>query len=541
MIRCACLISSFSFWMILPVFGLPENDEAGIHESIQNISSLIGKKRFSEAIEDAKKAAARFPAQRPFVLLLAKAYLLDNNPVWALRTLYAWTAEHPSDEETVSWMAWIHLQIGQIKSAETQSMRFTNSEAASLVTRDYLFTAYLEYAGNHPSEARQNFKKAVGGVFAFPEDDVLAKQLGGALFPQWRGKYSLYYDFIAGYSARPALVSAFGENVEAQGSAFTGLTSSFRLDPLLTHPLRPIFTCQQSFLYYGDHQGPEPPSENSFFFPEFRLDLVWSLGNFKPVTSYACGAYLLNRAYLHPAQDTLWFESLLPKKSHWFHEYHRFEMDLAIARNLVVIGAFGKRWFNPMGRTRIENELTAVYRLPPLFRMETATALSGRYYPAQNNRYDITGGTLLLSMAHEAAPGWAASLNVAGSWDNYPRSSGFFHENHHRLDWLYLIKLGIHYEWLETIGFYGQYEFSSRKSNVSTERLDYDYKDHRFQLGIRGAFHAGVCPAPEKTENPERRITLPYSAVPGAADMMGPVRDLLRHREELRRGSTCLN
>jgi len=541
MIRRVYMITPFFLWMMVPVSALPACQTAEIKTIFSQISSLMEKERFSEAIESLKKARAIYSGQRPFVLLLAKAYLLDNNPVWALKTLYAWSDEHPSDGETASWIVWIHLQNGQLDKAEAQSRVFNSSDFAPLVTRDHLFSSYLELISRHPSQARDHFKKAVRSFSGFPEDCLLAEQMGNALFPQWKGRYGLTYDFNTGYSTHPSLASTFGENVKIWGSAFGGSVSAFRLDPLLTHPLRPVFTFQQSFLYYADSKGPEPPSNSSYFFPEFRLDLIWSLGSFKPVTSYAAGAYLLNSPYTYAPAKTLWLETFLPEQSHWFHEYHRFELDVPVGQNLALLGAFGKRWFNPMGRTRFENEFSAAYQLPPFLEMEAAAAISGRYYPAASRQYDIAGGTILLSIKRRFFPKWEVSLGTAGSWDDYPRSSGFFDERHERLDRLYLFHSGIHYECLETMMFYGEYEFAARQSNVSTAIADYDYQDHRFRLGIRGSFRTGICPSPEKSNMPGDRVMLPYTNVSNPGEALGQVRELLRHREDLRRGSTCLN
>jgi len=510
-------------------------------ETEARIGRLIDQGRLTEALGECKIAVSMFPQTRAFMLLLAKAYILDNNSVWALKTLYGWINDNPDDHEVRSWITWLHMQRGEMDKASAQSEQYRLAEWPSLISRDNLYQAFLALSAKDLRQARFGFKSAFSGQAGFPEDEALAGQIGAALFPQWQGKYHLTVSGVLGYSTHPSLAATFGEDVTAAGSPYSGLTASATIDPLLTYPVRPVIMFKQTASYYTENQGADKPSASSFFFPEFRVSFPWRAGFVEAAVAYASGAYLLNSRPPFSFPDTTWMEEFFSERAYWFFEYHRFEADLRISDGIAALYGFGRRWFNHMGRSRYENDLTFAWQIPYRKYAEIVAALSGRYYHATNDNYSITGGDCLVSLERRISGKLSAAVSVIGGLDHYPKSLDFFLASVTRFDRLAVLQTKLRYAFRKSIRIVVSYEFSDRRSNASSASDNFDYRDHRIQAGLEWSAVRGVWLRTASDSDMGSRVTLPYEGISGSDHIFDAVRELLKHRQELRRSSTCLN
>src|SRR3989339_195605 len=455
-VRFFCLI--LSMIVVSELYGIEGMALSGnnqTQETEARIGRLIDQGRLTEALGECKIAVSMFPQTRAFMLLLAKAYILDNNSVWALKTLYGWINDNPDDHEVRSWITWLHMQRGEMDKASAQSEQYRLAEWPSLISRDNLYQAFLALSAKDLRQARFGFKSAFSGQAGFPEDEALAGQIGAALFPQWQGKYHLTVSGVLGYSTHPSLAATFGEDVTAAGSPYSGLTASATIDPLLTYPVRPVIMFKQTASYYTENQGADKPSASSFFFPEFRVSFAWQI----PYRKYA----------------------------------------------------------------------------------EIVAALSGRYYHATNDNYSITGGDCLVSLERRISGKLSAAVSVIGGLDHYPKSLDFFLASVTRFDRLAVLQTKLRYAFRKSIRIVVSYEFSDRRSNASSASDNFDYRDHRIQAGLEWSAVRGVWLRTASDSDMGSRVTLPYEGISGSDHIFDAVRELLKHRQELRRSSTCLN
>jgi hypothetical protein len=214
----------------------------------------------------------------------------------------------------------------------------------------------------------------------------------------------------------------------------------------------------------------------------------------------------------------------------WFYDAHRGELEIEFS-GLTVFGGIGKRSFRQIGRSRLEADggMGGAFKVGS--RLRLLGALSGRFYDAKNDAYDLRGASLLIAADFRLPRHWTTRVGFLASEDLYPHSTGYFSpdKRHERLLKMSAsafspplrdhLKLGL------------TYEFSTRESTAQP----YAYTDHRLLAKLIWTFTAD--PWLPAAVSPSDHVALDYGLNSG--EQTERVQDLLRQDEAVQRSSSC--
>jgi hypothetical protein len=222
----------------------------------------------------------------------------------------------------------------------------------------------------------------------------------------------------------------------------------------------------------------------------------------------------------------------------WFSQGHRIDYELEATEYLFAFGGGGRRTYREAGRSRWEGEQGIALGLPLSDGLRLMTGASVRWYRAFNKAYDVNGATVLGQLQSRLPAGLEGRLNASFSYDDYPRSQGYFPHmtRNRRTDLQVRIKPGLWSPSWSGVRVGLDWEYSHRSSTAK----DYDFGDNRVLL--HGVWVMDWERIRVQSIPAEGREPLPHGvAASGQLEDDVRIRDLIQQDEAVKRGSSCLN
>jgi Flp pilus assembly protein TadD len=513
------------------LFGSAQADAQDAARPVEDqAAALLSAGQPGQAISLLKAEVERRPLDTGLRLWLARAYLDDGNDFWALRTLGAAAAIHPEDCNLPLWRAWIEIKQGALDQArallQTPCVTWPPVEA-----RRALLLAMVEQGAGAEAAARDQLDRARAARFAFSEDRKAIAQVQTQLDPGFLAPLSGRLDLAMGATTN----ARAGSPVDpvSQGNAARSLvvqaTGSMRFVTPNRSWARLSLEAEARGLGYQAEAG----RDLSYLMLSARPGVVLRGWGKAMLLGYRYESFLLAGGDKYAAGPL------------WFFGAHRGEWEIELSPMLTFFGGAGRRWFREIGRTRTELDggVGGGFAARPSLRL--VAALSGRYYDAKNDAYDLRGISLLLSAEQRFPRRWSVRAGVLASADDYPRSAGYFDSGRSdpaapntgasgtaRRDLLLRLSLSAFAPpWSSGIKLGLTYEFAVRDSTAAF----YDYLDHRVLAKLIWTFSAD--PWLPRAVTPVGHVPIDYGL--GSAEIAERVQDLLRQGEDMQGSSSC--
>jgi hypothetical protein len=489
---------------------------------VEVVDCLIAAGRARDAVKHVKPLVKAHPDQPAFVHLLARAYLADNNPFWAQRTL-----QKAQDCTSRSWLIWVHIQNGDLDLAQEELAAEGCPTSAPDTARWRLLETFLARTQGETHWAFAAVVQTPDAGEIYAEDQRLWLFLRGAEDPGWIEPLSFRMELAGGFTSNSKGGSPTDPGTQGPKSALLRMDLFGRLVWPVTRLLRP--TLEAGMKGHGIATQQEGARKLSYLQVHARPGIVWGTKFPRIIMGYKVDYLVLN-------QD-------LERKRRFF-EAHRGEIELETGRMTYFAGA-GRRIYHENGRTRFEIDggLGGSFLLFERARMLAAFSL--RYYDAVGDPYDQMGATGLLVSRISVGYGLVARLGITLGVDYYHNSGGelgalAYGSDQKRFDVLTKVSAGLWSPMWMGARAGLSYEFSYRESTAD-EIDDYDYNEHRLLLKVRWSFDLNPW-APQVVET-KGRVALGYGLSEQAGTGMEEerIQDLLRQDEAARRGSSCVD
>lgn len=488
---------------------------------------LLEEGRARDAIKRLKPLVEEHPQEPAWAVLLARAYLADNNPFWAQRTLQQAIDRNPAACGLRAWLAWVHIGQGDLDLAREVLDRPGCPDDPANRGRWLLLEAFMADTEDDPRAPA--LVADVGDVPAlFPEDERLYRYLRNKLRPGWIQPLHLSLETELGVTSNAKAGSPTDPSTEGSES-FLGRMDLFgRFVWPLSGSVRPALETGLK----GHGLAAEEARHLSYLELSARPGVILGGGATRLLAGYKVDYLVLN-------QDT--------EMRRRFYEGHRGELELE-SGSLTAFAGAGRRIFHENGRSRWEFDGGLGVSLAPLDRLHLLLALSLRGYQAVGDPYDLLGATALAVGRVRVGPGFIVRTGLTLSVDGYPNSGGdrgkdAYGTESKRFDVLTKASLGVWSPSWEGLRAGLSYELSWRESTVdqSNSIQSYDYLEHRGLLKLRWVFD--LNPWAPRVVEPPGHVPLDYGV--GTAGGLGMdeerIQDLLRQDEAARRGSSCVD
>jgi hypothetical protein len=488
---------------------------------------LIGAGRAREAVSRLKTLVKEHPDIPAFSHLLARAYLADNNPFWAKRTLQQAVARDERDCTSRTWLVWVHIQSGDLDLAQEALKAGGCPRTAADAARFSLLEAFLARTQEDHARALAAVVKVPDAGEIYAEDRGLWLFLRGAEDPGWIEPLSFRLELAGGYTSNSKGGSPTDPGTAGAESALLRMDLFGRFVWPASRLLRP--TLEAGAKGHGIAAETGGARKLSYLQVHARPGFIFGTKFPRILLGYMVD-------YLVLSQDV--------EIKRRFFEAHRGEVELETGSMTYFAGA-GRRIYHENGRTRFEFDGGLGGSFLWFGRARMLMAFSLRYYDAVGNPYDQVGATGLVVSRIDVGRGFFARLGVTLGLDYYHNSGGelgvqAYGSGEKRFD--VLAKLSAEMwspAWMGArLG--ASYEYSSRDSTAD-EVDDYDYSEHRLLLKIRWTFDLNPW-APGVVET-RGRAALDYGVGEHAGAGMEEerIQDLLRQDEAARRGSSCVD
>jgi hypothetical protein len=479
---------------------------------IEVADCLIKAGRAREAIVRLKPLADKHPA---FARLLARAYLADNNPVWAQKTLQKAIARNPDDCQSRSWLTWVHIGQGFLDLAKEALDQPGCPVAEADQTRWLLLRAYLARMEEKNDDARDLITQAADSGTIYPEDQEVFSILRNRADPGWMVPLNLRLDLAGGYTSNSAADSRIDPSTppDPSGSPLGRLELFGRFVWPAAAGFRPVFEAN----VWANGMTADGATELSYLELSGRPAVIIGRDFPRVLVGYRHDGLFLNQG-IQP-----------------YYKGHRAEVELE-TRHLNAFAGAGRRMFSDGARDRTEFDGGFGGHFLASRRVRLLLVGSLRYYLADEDHYNQVGGAALAVSRIDLGSGYSARLGFAGGFDYYPDSAGEFGIRGDRFDLLATLSAGLWSPSLGGVRFGVVYDLSWRDSSADTEQRDYDYVEHRVLAKTTITFDWNPW-APDTTESGDH-VALSYGLEEDAAGLFEEkIQDLVRQDELFRRGS----
>ncbi len=492
---------------------------------IEVTECLLNANRTREAIERLKPMVQKQPQNGAAARLLAKAYLEDDNPFWAERTLQMVIDDNPKDCETRSWLVWLFINQGDIDLA----IDYLNEPGCPISNMDIvrwnLLWSTIARAQKDEDETATLFFELDKTSQLYPEDMPVWLKLRQQANPGWIEPLSFRFEILGGYTSN----ARAGSPADIQGQGPKSAIGRADLFGRLVFPTRRTIRPAMELNAKAHGLLKEETRDLSYLDLSVRPGVI--LGKSFPRWLLAYKGNLLLTG-----QDD----------KELFSEAHRGELELETEIGLLAFLGAGKRIFREGGRTRTEVDGGLGWSFSFLKRIDLLLALSGRYHWAFAAPYDLLGGTLLASVRVNILAGFYARVGITPSVDYYlnsgkERGALAFGTNEKRFEVSTKVIAEIWSPSLSGVRFGLRYAFSWRNSTADSVQGSYDYNEHRALLGVRYTFD--MNPRLPEIVKLKDHVELDYGIEKSATSELDKdrIQDLLRQDEAMRAGSSCLD
>ncbi|MFC1655167.1 hypothetical protein ACFL2F_05110, partial [Myxococcota bacterium] len=369
--------------------------EAGV------VDCLLAAGRARDAVKHVKPLVKAHPDQPAFAHLLARAYLADNNPFWAQKTL-----QKTQDCTSRSWLVWVHIQNGNLDLAGEVLKSEGCPEAPADTARWRLLESFLARTLEDHPRAYYSVVQVPDAGEIYAEDEPLWLFLRGAEDPGWIEPLSFRLELAGGLTSNSKGGSPTDPGASGPKSALLRMDLFGRLVWPVTRLLRP--TLEAGLKGHGITTGREGARKLSYLQMHARPGIIWGTKFPRIIMGYKVDYLVLN-------QD-------LERKRRFF-EAHRGEIEFETGRMTYFAGA-GRRIYHENGRTRFEIDGGLGGSFLLFERARLLAAFSLRYYDAVGNPYDQIGATGLVVSRIKVGYGLVARLGVTLGVDYYHNSGG---------------------------------------------------------------------------------------------------------------------
>lgn len=473
------------------------------------------------AVESLKNARESFPDDRGLALLLARAYLLEENFFWAERTVADALRRWPDDPEILAWMAAVHLRQGDPELAAEDLEPGLEPGQDPLRARWQLLAASQARLVADDEHAASLVKLATGADSVYPEDLEVLRTLRSNLDPWWGPVLSGSLDLGGGHTSNALAGSPTdpGEGGPASGLVLPELRVRFA--PLDRGVLRPVVDLE----VLGNLVTADEAEDFSTLLGGIRLGGMVAAARHRLVVGYRAEG-------LH-----------VEGESALYSEAHRGELELEWSGGRVLFGGVGHRSYTDEKRTRWEGDLGFGGSLGSIGRAPVVAGATLRVADAESEAYDLLGVSAAASTVVPLGRRCSLRLALSAAWDDYLHSGGsegraVFGTEDKRRD--LLGRIGATFwapEWRHLRP--GIELRATRRASTADETpgFDFSYSEWRAMVWLRWTFAAGNRVPSVST--PSGHVPLDWGVERGGGMEEERILDLLRRDEELRRGSSC--
>ena len=493
-----------------------------VEQADRRARDLLAEGRVSEAISWLKTAIEQHPSEASLRWLLARAYLLDNNELWALRSLGALVELRPEDCEPRSWIAWIQIRQGLPAEARESLSAVACEPGTPAEVRRTLLAAVAEDSSGDHEQGHELFERARQAPAAYAEDRVALVHLAPRLAPGYVAPLVGRLDLDAGWAsnARAGSPTDPATGVADASSPVVQANAWLRRSMAKDSTLRPSLEAQVRALGFLADAG----SDYSYLMLGARPGFLAGRGETSLLVVYNFETLLLAGG-----------DALDPGPV-WYYNAHRGELELDLPGSAALFGGAGRRIFRESTRTRTEIDAGIGASLAFGDRASVLGALAVRRHDTGGGPYDLWGGSLLVSSELRLPKRWYARLGAVVALDDYPRSAGYFDPSAGgvlRRDTLLKLSASGFAPPLRNrarVGF--SYEYAQRFSTTDP----YDYQDHRLLLKL--IWPVSHDPSMPRAVTPAGHVPLEYGF--SEAGLEERIQDLLRQDEATRGCSSCV-
>ncbi len=484
--------------------------------------ALVQAGRAKEAVRELKQAVLDTPDNEVLRLALASAYVADANDFWALRVLSDYEGGHPPACQARALAALIHIRQANLDVALELLERDGCNTLPEQRARRELLSAKIASLHGKRSEAIAHVIRARSESQTYEEDLPLLESLQRALQPERMPWSTWKLDLGTGWTSNGLAGSPvdIANRGGSTGSPLVAMDGRIRLVSPWATTVRP--TADVSIRTLQLTQA--PARDLSYVQPGLRPGIL-----FGGTVPRVLVAYSFDAVHLR-AHD--------PYAGHgvWFSEGHRAEYEIEANDSLLAFGGTGRRRFREQGRSRWEVDQGLAMALQPATRLRVMAGVSARWHAAENDAYDLYGGTGIVQLQGQLPAGLEAKTTASLSGDIYPRSKGAFagSGSETRQDALVRAKAGLWTPSWAGIRLGLDYEYANRNSTAQS----YSYSDHRVILHITWTSDS------DKTSThrvgADGRFPLDHGIKGDSFADDTRVRDLMRQDDAAKQSSTCL-
>lgn len=473
------------------------------------------------AIQALKDARGRFPGDRGLALLLARAYLLEDNLFWAERTLLDAIDRRPDDAELRAWLAVVHLRQGDPELVAADLAPELDPAEDPQRARWLLLAASRARLEGDDAGAAQALDEIDRTSMLFPEDRKVWAFLSSGSDPWWSESITGTLELGLGATSNALAGSPTDPGREGKSSGLGLIELRGRLLPPGRSSVRPAVELE----IIGNGIDNPDYRELSTLQGALRVGAVVTGGKRRLAFGYRAEVLYLD-------QDP----SL-------FSEAHRAELEIEWARGAVAFAGFGHREYRDDKRTRWEGDLGLG---GPLGRLGKASLVGGttlRLADAESPAYDQLGLSAALSARLPVAARSALWVDLSAVWDDYFNSGGpegrpVFGTEEQRRDLLGRVTLTLWAPPWKRLRPGVELRYTDRVSTADTAPgFDFSFREWRAVAWLRFSF-AGDPWGPRTAAGPDH-VPLEWGLASDTAMDEERILDLLRRDEELRRGSSC--
>jgi hypothetical protein len=451
---CGLLAASLGFALAGPQ-AHAQDRSAAERQAVVEAQVLLQHKQYRAAIDFIKPLAPQTSSSREsrdLTVLLAAAYVGDNNAFWAIRTLVPRVDAAPDDCELRIWLSWAYFHVPQLDRArevlDHPSCRQSGPEAA----RAALLAGLLAKTEGKEQAARESLAQAWAAEALYPADRDALSGLTQQIDPDDIPELSWKVDVRQGYSTNALLGSptdpTASANISSTSSGYYQLTGWFRLAPKVSLPVRPALEGEVRTFQL---ENPELSAQS-------YIDLTGRLGMY-----VGSGLPRLLVAW-RPEYLRLAGGNLENTSANWYVGAHRAEADLEIKSWLLAFAGGGRRDFRPTIRDRYELDGGLGGQVSLISRLSMVWAASGRKHWADSGTYDVWGGTALANFLYDFNRGLQARVGTTLSGDSYPHWSGYLGSTKNRRDVFIKATAALWSPVVSGLRFGVMYEYSHRDS-----------------------------------------------------------------------------
>ena len=504
----------------LLLIGLPQTP-MGAEIEAQAATQLLSRGETHAAIERLKPAIDHYPEHLPLYLLLARAYLLEENFFWAERTVGRALEHWPDDPEVRAWLAAIHLRQGDpdlvghdldpklYPERDPQRARWRLLEASRLRVMD------------EPDEETASRERLFAVDKLWPEDRPVWAGLMMHADPWWSPALTGTLDLGGGRTSNALAGSPTDPGFSGDPSNFLRAELRSRFIPPVHGRAKPVIDIE----LLGNGLLNEDYRDLSTLLTGIRLGGLIDAPTHRWDFGYRAEIVVIDQELSE------------------FSEAHRLEVELELARGQAAFAGAGHRAYRDERRTRWEGDLGFGTPIGATRRFPVLLGATLRLADAQSPAYDQIGLSAAASSTIPLGPRTTLRVGVAAIWDDYPNSGGeeglhVFGTEEKRRDILGRIALTLWAPGWRSLrpGFELRY---TRRDSTADEapRYDFSYREWRATIWLRWTFSADPW-APQIVTDPDH-VPLEWGLEEGGAANQEDILDLLRRDEELRRGSSC--